>query len=99
MDVVSLTALLSGCGAVAAAVVLDRLAASAATLSRLVAAAGDAVLRLGGGRSTHYALAYRIDGLPARLPIHRIDEAGAPAWIGLASKWCSSPWVITMTLR
>lgn len=52
--------------------------ASRATLSRAVAAAGPGVLRLGRGRATRYALSRRIAGLPARLPVYRVDAEGRP---------------------
>lgn len=70
----SLRALLSGYGALPAATVRARLGVSPATLSRLVAAEGRDVLRLGKGRATRYALARALPGLPPRVPVYRIDE-------------------------
>src|SRR5215468_3187145 len=47
------------------------------TLSRVVAAAGDRVCRLGHGRATRYALTRTVPTLGTRLPVRRVDEAGA----------------------
>jgi len=49
---------------------------SQATLSRLVAAAGDRICRLGRARATRYALTRSIPTLGTRLPVRKIDETG-----------------------
>src|SRR4051812_24865996 len=62
-------------GPLAAANLRTALGVSAPTLSRLVANE-DEVLRLGKGRATVYALSRAIRGLPARLPLFRVDARG-----------------------
>ena len=52
------------------------LARSQPTVSRLLSALAGEVLTLGQGRSTRYALPQPLRGLPARQPLHWIDEAG-----------------------
>lgn len=52
------------------------LGVSQPTLSRLITAAGDHVLRMGRGRATHYARTRALPEPGTRLPIHRVDEAG-----------------------
>ncbi len=56
---------------------------SGPTLSRLVAKAGEQVLRMGSGRSTSYARTRAIEGLGQRLPIFRVDEAGEATATGV----------------
>lgn len=53
-----------------------RLGVSQPTISRLLAAAGDQVCRMGSGRATRYACTRSIPGLSTRVPIHRVDETG-----------------------
>ncbi len=67
---------LSGRGSVAAGELREALEISAATLSRLVSAEQGAVLTLGRGRATRYCLPRPIPGLPARLPVYRVDADG-----------------------
>lgn len=67
---------LSGRGSVAAGELREALEISAATLSRLVSAEQGAVLTLGRGRATCYCLPRPIPGLPARLPVYRVDADG-----------------------
>jgi hypothetical protein len=55
---------------------------SPATLSRLVSAAGDRVLRLGRGTASSYSRTRLVEGLGRRLPVFRIDEAGQSASAG-----------------
>ncbi|MGB8930443.1 MAG: transcriptional regulator, partial [Anaeromyxobacteraceae bacterium] len=55
---------------------------SPATLSRLIAAAGEDVYRFGKTRSLRYARTRSIEGLGRRVPAFRIDEAGVPAPAG-----------------
>jgi hypothetical protein len=59
-----------------AAELAGRLGVSQPTVSRLLAAAGDQVCRMGTGRATRYARTRAIPGLGTRLPIHRVDETG-----------------------
>lgn len=53
-----------------------RLGVSPPTLSRLVAAAGDQVCRLGRARASRYALTRLVPTLGTQLPVRRVDEAG-----------------------
>ena len=55
---------------------------SPATLSRLVAAAGERVLRMGRGPTTAYSRTRELPGLGRRLPVFRVDEAGASVSAG-----------------
>ncbi len=52
------------------------LGVSQPTLSRLMAAAGDRVCRMGRARATRYALTRSIPTLGTRLPVRRVDETG-----------------------
>jgi len=56
---------------------------SGPTLSRLVARAGERVLRMGSGRSTSYARTRAVEGLGRRLSIFRVDERGEASAAGL----------------
>jgi hypothetical protein len=71
-----LAMLLSIRGPLAAAEVRSALGVSAATLSRMSAAEPD-LRRLGRARATRYALRRHLAGLPARLPVYRVDRDGA----------------------
>ncbi|GAB2884723.1 type II toxin-antitoxin system HipA family toxin YjjJ [Uliginosibacterium flavum] len=62
-------------GPLPAAALVERLGISRPTLSRLVAAAGDAVLRYGAARATAYAARRSVAGRSA-WPIYRIGENG-----------------------
>lgn len=53
-----------------------RLGVSQPTISRLIAAAGARVCRMGEGRGTRYAPTRSISMLGTRLPIYRVDESG-----------------------
>jgi hypothetical protein len=53
-----------------------QLGVSQPTLSRLITAAGDHVLRMGRGRATQYARTRALPELGTWLPVHRVDEAG-----------------------
>jgi hypothetical protein len=55
----------------------SRLGVSQPTLSRLVAAAGDRVCRMGRARTTRYALTRSVSHLGSRVTIHQVDAAGA----------------------
>lgn len=52
------------------------------TVSRLVRAAGTAVVALGRGPATRYAAVRRLPGLAARLPLHAVDAAGGLRLLG-----------------
>lgn len=52
------------------------LGVSQATISRLVARAGERVCRIGRARASRYALGRSITGLGSRLPVRRVDEQG-----------------------
>lgn len=67
---------LRGRGAVPAAALRSSLGISRATLSRWVRDAGPTIQRLGAGPATHYGLLAQLDGLPARLPVFRVDPEG-----------------------
>ena len=69
-------------GVTSAADLREALQVSRPTLSRLVAGERS-LLRLGRARATRYALARGIAGLPARLPVYRIDSAGKPAQVAV----------------
>ena len=55
----------------------DALDVSQSTVSRLIAQAGERVLRLGARRSTRYAAARELFGAGFTLPLYEIDETGA----------------------
>jgi hypothetical protein len=61
---------------VAAAELLRVLGVSPATLSRLVAAAGEEVVRLGRARATQYARTRVVEGLGRSAPLFRVDATG-----------------------
>lgn len=71
-----LTTFLAGRGTVTAAELRAALSISPATLSRLAAAEAGEILVLGRGRATRYALPRAVAGLPARIPVYRVDEQG-----------------------
>lgn len=82
-DVDALLSQLARCRVARAAELRGALRISGPTLSRLVAKAGERVLRMGSGRSTAYARTRTIEGLGQRLPIFRVDEAGEATATGL----------------
>lgn len=65
-----------------AAELTTELGITASRLSRLVAEAGDEVLRLGKARATRYALARLVRDVGSTAPIYEIGEDGAPAEAG-----------------
>jgi len=72
-----------GRGALPAADLRERLGVSAATLMRAIRAAGPAVVRLGRGRATRYALRQEWPSLDtSQFPLFRIAEDGTPASAG-----------------
>lgn len=72
----SLIAALARLGVASSAQLQAALGRSQPTLSRLVAGLGGQVLALGRGRSTRYALAEPLFGLPARQPLHWVQADG-----------------------
>lgn len=71
-----LTSFLMGRGDVGAAELRKALGVSPATLSRLASAEAGSVLVLGRGRATRYALPRPVSGLPACIPVYRVDVDG-----------------------
>jgi HipA-like C-terminal domain len=67
------------------------LAISQPTLSRLVAAAGDRVHRMGRARSTQYAATRTLPELGSRLPIFRINEHGGVRHHGILHLLAGGP--------
>ncbi len=58
------------------------LGVSAPTLTRLVGALGDEVIRVGRGRATQYARTRHVEGLGRSLPMFRVSERGEPTPVG-----------------
>jgi hypothetical protein len=54
----------------------SQLGVSQPTLSRLLAAAGERVCRMGRARATRYALTRSIESLGSRIPVHQVDAEG-----------------------
>ena len=79
----ALLTLLRKRGVISAAEVRTALGISPATLSRLARRLGDEIVRLGSGRASRYALRRVVAGLPAELPIYRVDPAGHVGQVGL----------------
>lgn len=63
-------------GVARASELASALGISQPTFSRLVAAAGAQVVRLGRGPATRYAAARAVEGLGSDVPVHRIDAHG-----------------------
>lgn len=61
-----------------AAELADALGVSQPTLSRLVRSLQGAVVTIGRARRTRYALTRSVRGLPANLPVFRVDGTGRP---------------------
>jgi len=60
----------------------DSLGISQPTVSRLLAQAGDRVVRIGQARRSRYAVTRQVRGLGERWPLYRIDAAGHPQQLG-----------------
>lgn len=72
---------------------LSALRISPPTLSRLVAAAGEQVCRIGRARAVRYARTRSIEGLGQRLPVFRVSERGeATAFGTLHLLWEGQHW-------
>ncbi len=54
---------------------------SGSTLLRMIEAEGASLVRMGKARATRYGLRRVLPGLPARIPLYRVDEAGAVAQV------------------
>jgi hypothetical protein len=67
---------------VTAAELLRLLDVSPATLSRLVATAGEEVVRLGRARATKYARTRVVEGVGRSAPLFRVDATGEPRETG-----------------
>src|SRR5882724_13302562 len=78
----SVAAFLRRNGVSTSAAIQRDLAVGQATLSRAIGALGDEVVRIGGGRSTRYALLRKLPGLGSSWPLFRVNEAGEPASLG-----------------
>ncbi len=78
-----------------AAALRKALGVSGATLSRMVKKEEGAILRLGRARATRYALRRKCPGLPASLPIYKIDENGAAKKAGELTPVVPGSWVET----
>lgn len=51
---------------------------SPASLARVVGGLGEQIVRIGRARASRYALRREVRGLPAELPVYRVDQAGRP---------------------
>ncbi len=69
-------------GVTGAAELRAALGVSQPTFSRVIAASGDDIVRIGAARSTRYALRHRLGSLGAAWPLYRIDERGAVHEVG-----------------
>lgn len=72
-----LLAILGRLGQARASELGSHLGISQPSVSRLIQAAGERVCRMGAGRNSRYARTRSLSTLGTRLPIHRIDAAGA----------------------
>lgn len=84
-------------GAAPAAELATALKVSQPTISRRLARLGSRIVRVGKGRSTHYALAREIPPLGSSWPLYRIDEQGRPHRAGTLRalqkrQWVFEPW-------
>ncbi len=72
---------------------LSALRVSSPTLSRLVAAAGEQVCRMGRARAVRYARTRSIEGLGRRLPVFRVSSKGEATALGtLHLLWGGQHW-------
>lgn len=60
----------------------EALAVSQPTISRLLAAAGQRIVKIGQARSSRYAAVREVRGLGSRWPLYRIDGRGLPQGFG-----------------
>lgn len=77
-----LEALLRRKGVVSAAAIATELDISQPTVSRLLARAGERVVRIGRARAARYALAHDIGRMGSHWPLYRIDADARPQRIG-----------------
>lgn len=78
----ALEALLRRQGALPAAVIAAELEVSQPTVSRLLAQAGERVVRIGRARAARYALAHDVARMGSHWPLYRIDADARPERIG-----------------
>lgn len=78
----SLEALLARSGPLPAAVLGRELGLSQPSISRLLAEAGDRIVRLGRARATRYALAHSIGRAGSHWPLYRIDAQARAERLG-----------------
>lgn len=69
-------------GPLTAAALGQALGVSQPTVSRLLAAAGERIVRIGSARASRYALAREISRAGQRWPLHRIGPDGQPDTLG-----------------
>lgn len=77
-----LEALLRARGTAPAAALASELGGSQPTLSRLLASAGERIVRIGRARASRYALAHEIARAGNRWPLYRIDGSGKSDRLG-----------------
>ena len=78
----------------AASALCRELEVSRATLSRLVGAAGEEVVRLGHARATRYARTRLVEGVGRSAPLHRIGHDGVARSAGrLVFLWGGATWL------
>lgn len=77
-----LLAALRRAGVVSVRVLGETLGISQSTVSRLLAQAGDRIVRIGQARRSRYAATREVRGLGDRWPLYRIDAHGRPQELG-----------------
>jgi len=75
-----------------AAEIVERLAVSQPTVSRLLARNTPPVIALGRGRAARYGLRRAIRGLEGDLPVYRVDTDGRASEIGLLAVLHGGVW-------
>lgn len=69
-------------GLASSAALRAQLDVSPATMTRLVSALGEEIVRVGRGRSTQYARTRRTEGLGRNVPVFRVSDTGEPTPAG-----------------
>ena len=69
-------------GAVSAATIAAELGVSQPTVSRLLAQAGERIVRIGRARAARYALAHDVARMGSHWPLYRVDADARPQRIG-----------------
>jgi len=90
----TLCALLGAQPPQSAAVLGARLGVSQPSLSRLLARAGDRVVRIGRARATRYAASRAIARMGSRWPLYQIDENGHTHRLGVLHALVGQAWMI-----